>query len=48
VSKRHHLPSGHFSEAIRSFACVEHPHLRQRPVTARELERFIVVMAYAD
>jgi len=26
------LPSGHLSVAIRSFAHVEHPHLRQRPV----------------
>jgi hypothetical protein len=34
LSKSHHLPIGHFSEAMRSFACVEHPHLRQRPVPA--------------
>jgi len=27
-----HLPSGHLSVAMRSFAHVEHPHLRQRPV----------------
>ena len=27
-----HLPSGHLSVAILSFAHVEHPHLRQRPV----------------
>jgi hypothetical protein len=26
------LPTGHFSDAIRIFAHVEHPHFRQRPV----------------
>jgi len=32
MSKHHHLPSGQVSVAIRSFAHVEQPHFRQRPV----------------
>jgi hypothetical protein len=32
LSTAFHLPSGHLSVAMRSFAQVEHPHLRQRPV----------------
>lgn len=32
LSTASHLPSGHASVAMRSFAQVEHPHLRQRPV----------------
>lgn len=32
LSTASHLPIGHRSVAMRSFAHVEHPHLRQRPV----------------
>jgi len=32
LSTASHLPRGHRSVAMRSFAHVEHPHLRQRPV----------------
>jgi hypothetical protein len=32
LSTASHLPSGQRSVAIRNFAHVEHPHLRQRPV----------------
>jgi hypothetical protein len=32
LSTAFHLPSGHLSVAMRSFAHVLHPHLRQRPV----------------
>jgi len=32
LSTASHFPSGHLSVAMRSFAHVEHPHLRQRPV----------------
>ena len=32
LSTAPHFPSGHFSVAMRNFAHVEHPHLRQRPV----------------
>ena len=32
LSTAPHLPIGHRSVAMRSFAHVEHPHLRQRPV----------------
>jgi hypothetical protein len=32
LSKLHHFPNGHFSDAIRNFAQVEQPHFLQRPV----------------
>jgi hypothetical protein len=38
LSNHYHFPSGHFSVAMRSFAHVEHPHLRQRPVPLRAAE----------